>query len=100
MKPILDTVKNVLPWHIKIAVKILLSRLPISYRSWNTLGIFSHGAMADARYVLSVFGRHYRVFAESKQLDPTYACLELGPGDTVASALIAAAFSTNFNIAC
>jgi Methyltransferase domain len=78
------------PWRAKIAVKMVLSRLPIGYDAWRRLSIFRHGAMDDAEYALGVFQRHFK---ESSLSGTTgFVALELGPGDSVGSAMIASAY--------
>jgi SAM-dependent methyltransferase len=78
------------PWRAKIAAKIVLSRLPIRYDAWRRLSIFRHGAMDDAEYALAVFQRHFK---ESSLGGSTgFVALELGPGDSVGSAMIANAY--------
>lgn len=77
-------------WPLKIAAKIGLSRLPIDYRVWQSLGLFRFGRMDNASYALRIFHLHAdRVFPEG--LPEGFIALELGPGDSIASALIACA---------
>jgi hypothetical protein len=73
-----------------MGAKVVLSRLPISYERWRKLGAFRHGAMIDGSYAKSVFTRHYARVAAS--LAPRFAVLELGPGDSLSTAVIASAF--------
>ncbi len=77
-----------MPWWLKIAVKIALSRLPVPYAFWKRFGIFDHGTMDDGAYAFGVFSRHF----EMARPGPDFHCLELGPGDSVATALVARAF--------
>lgn len=79
-----------IPWWTKLGAKLVLSRLPLGYTIWQRLGCFRHGAMDDAAYAMRVFDTH----VERARLTGTLAgrtILELGPGDSVASAVIAAA---------
>ncbi len=77
-----------IPWQLKIFTKIVLSRLPLSYRFWNGIGIFKHGKMCDPVYALEVFKKHYdRVEFTNK--DRNFVAMELGPGDSLYSAIIA-----------
>jgi hypothetical protein len=76
------------PWWLKISAKIVLSRLPVSYERWRGLGVFKHGAMLDPMYAVTVFDRHFQEAAAS--LPKGFTLLELGPGDSLATALIAA----------
>ena len=47
--------------------------------------------MNQADYVISVFRRHY----DAAQPPPGFACLELGPGDSLASVLVSKAFGAS-----
>jgi hypothetical protein len=78
-----------LPWWLKITAKVVLSQLPVSYEQWRGVGLFKHGAMLDAGYAVEVFNRHFQSAAPS--LPQGFAVLELGPGDSLATAVIAAA---------
>jgi methyltransferase family protein len=78
-----------MPWWMKIGAKMVLSRLPVSYDRWRSIGLFKHGAMQRPQYALDVFARHFehaRPF-----LADGFTALELGPGDSLASAVIARA---------
>lgn len=77
-----------IPWWTKIAAKLILSRLPVDYRWWSRLGLFKHGAMEDFEYARQVFRLHY----ERCRPPPGFTGLELGPGDSLFSALIAKGF--------
>lgn len=78
-----------IPWWGKITGKIVLSRLPFGYGLWQKLGLFRHGYMDRVDYVQGVFGRHVDAASLRGQLrDKTV--LELGPGDSIATALLAA----------
>lgn len=81
------------PWQAKLAAKMVLSRLPVGYGIWRRLSVFRHGAMDDPAYALAVFERHF----SQSSLDGTrgFVALELGPGDSVGSALIAKAFGAS-----
>ena len=76
-----------LPWRLRIAAKMVLSRLPIDYGAWRRLSIFHHGDMDRPEYASNVFHRHYdRVLLPERP--EGVVGLELGPGDSLASALI------------
>lgn len=83
------TLKRIMPWWAKIAAKLVLARLPLGGRAWQTLGLFAPGEMRDPAYALSVFERHYRAAGAPA---PGFTFLELGPGDSLASAVVGAAF--------
>ncbi|XOV82861.1 MAG: methyltransferase domain-containing protein [bacterium] len=80
--------KQWVPWWARIVAKLALSRLPVGYHSFASRGIFRHGHMDSPAYALRIIQQHLQ------HLDPTrsaqgYVALELGPGDSVGSALIA-----------
>jgi SAM-dependent methyltransferase len=79
-----------IPWWVKISAKLILSRLPFGYAVWQRLGLFRHGQMDTSEYAIRVFNSHVEKTGLTNQLhDKTI--LELGPGDSVATAIIAAA---------
>ncbi len=80
--------KRALPWWAKIAAKLILARLPITKHTWQRLGLFSPGGMLDADYAIEVFDSHY---LRAKGLRPGFSYLELGPGDSLATAIVARA---------
>lgn len=75
-------------WQAKIAAKIVLARVPVPRRLLNQLGVFRHGYNSQAEYALDTFEHHYN------QVRPTagFRCLEMGPGDSLASAVFTPAF--------
>jgi SAM-dependent methyltransferase len=80
---------SVIPWWVKIGVKFFLSRLPFGYDVWQKLGLFRHGSMDNSGYVRDVFNQHIaRAGLDGSLAGKTI--LELGPGDGVATALLAA----------
>jgi len=76
-----------IPWYAKIGAKLVLSRIPLPYKLWKSLGIFGHGPMQQSDYAQQVFKSHFA--AGSLRLG--FCCLELGPGDSLLSALFARA---------
>jgi len=74
-------------WRIKIIVKILLSKLPIPYSAWKLLGLFKHGDMDSCEYAIKIFNLHFKR-AYSENVPKNLKILELGPGDSIASAII------------
>jgi SAM-dependent methyltransferase len=79
-----------IPWWGKIGAKIVLSRLPLGYGAWQRLGLFRHGAMDSRDYSLRVFQTHMEFAGVSGSLAGK-TVMELGPGDGVATAVLAAA---------
>ncbi|MDA9285232.1 class I SAM-dependent methyltransferase [Pseudomonadales bacterium] len=80
--------KNV-PWWAKILAKMILARLPLGYQMWQKLALFRHGDMDQYSYVEKVFNFHVARCGLTDALDGK-VILELGPGDSVASAIFAA----------
>jgi hypothetical protein len=80
--------KESVPWWAKIIGKITLSRVRLPYTFWHTLGLFRHGSMQDPDYALRVFMRHFE--AVQSYLPANFSLLELGPGDSLATALLGA----------
>lgn len=79
-----------IPWWTKIGAKLLLSRLPFGYSIWQRFGLFRHGSMDTSVYALDVFDVHMQKTGLTGQLQGK-TILELGPGDSIATAIIAAA---------
>lgn len=75
-------------WAIKVCAKLVLSRLPVSYATWKRLGLFQHGSMDSMEYAFNVFRHHLARAGVELPLAGQIVC-ELGPGDSLASALIA-----------
>jgi SAM-dependent methyltransferase len=80
--------KSLIPWPVKIASKLVLSRLPVPYSVWSRLNLFKHGYMLDAGYAERVFLTHFEQLDPARRA-PGFTCLELGPGDSLLSAVIA-----------
>lgn len=78
--------RTIMPWWARIAGKLVLSRLPFSGRIWQRLGLFSPGFMLDPDYAIAVFRRHYQ---RAGNPAPGFSYLELGPGDSLATAAVA-----------
>jgi SAM-dependent methyltransferase len=78
-----------IPWRAKIAAKLVLSRLPVGYGLWKRLGVFEHGRMHDPEYAAGVFSQHLQRLPGADASG--FVGLELGPGDSLFSAIIAKA---------
>ena len=81
-------------WRLKILVKTILSKLPLAYGFWCEIGLFRLGSMEQGEYALKIFNLHAER-AYSDGVPEGENCLELGPGDSIASALVANAFGVN-----
>lgn len=86
-----DRSRSLLPWQARLLGKLVLSRVPFSYRVWKRIGLFAHGEMEKPAYAYAVFKRHYDRAAFPGKAGG-FSALELGPGDSLFSALIAHAF--------
>ena len=82
------SLKDYIPWWGKITAKLLLARLPFSYEVLQKLDLLSLDGMAQPSYAYSVFKQHF----ERVRPREGFVSLELGPGDSVFSALISRAF--------
>lgn len=82
--------KNWIPWYVKIAAKLVLSRLPVGYSIWSKLNLFAHGSMHKPDYAYGVFRQHFERSCFSRK-DAGFVALEIGPGDSLLSAIVAAA---------
>jgi len=82
------SLRNLIPWQARILGKLLLSRVPSSYRFWQRLGLFRHGKMDDPAYAYGVFRSHYDQ-ANFVRKEKCFVTMELGPGDSLFSAQIA-----------
>ena len=78
-----------IPWWAKIGAKVILSRFPFGYSLWQKLGLFRHGKMDQLSYVQGVFDQHVGRAGLGNQLRGM-SILEFGPGDSIATAVIAA----------
>jgi SAM-dependent methyltransferase len=74
-------------WSFKIIAKLIIARLPVPYSFWRSLSLFRHGSMDSTDYPIKIFNLHSkRAFPDG--LPSNAVILELGPGDSVASALL------------
>lgn len=86
--------RKYVPWYIIIIAKIILARIPISYKNWSQLGFFKHGRMADPEYAIKIFLLHFEQ-TFSNNIPKNMVLLETGSGDSVASALCAYAIGAS-----
>jgi SAM-dependent methyltransferase len=93
----IDTLKRNIPWQAKLVAKIVLSRLPVPFSFWRRLVLFRHGSMQSGAYALDVFERHFKSSMISGGLIGK-TLLELGPGDGIASGLLASIFGADQTI--
>jgi methyltransferase family protein len=86
------SIRASIPWQFKIAAKIVLSRLPVSYRTWSKLRLFRHGCMDESQYAYDIFDKHFAHARALADRSRPFTLLELGPGDSLSSALLGKAF--------
>ncbi len=85
--------QNLIPWQLKIIAKLLLTSLNIRYAFWQKVGLFRHGAMDNVDYAMRVFYSHLdRAGLTTDQIN-SQTILEIGPGDSISTAIIAASYS-------
>lgn len=89
----LSALKARIPWRAKLAIKLIVGRFPMAYRTLHRLGLGVHGAMDDPAYVISVFQTHYS--RTQAALPEDFVALELGPGDSIGSAICAHAYGAS-----
>ena len=87
------SVKSLVPWWGKIAAKVVLSRLRVNYGRWRQWGLFVHGQMDRPAYAHGVVMSHLARVGWTS-LDGKVV-LELGPGDSLATAVIARALGAS-----
>jgi SAM-dependent methyltransferase len=76
-----------IPWYLKIPAKIALSRLPVRYDRWRSLNLFRAGQMDNPETALEVFRMHSEAAGFGGRKG--YTVLEIGPGDSLLTALFA-----------
>jgi SAM-dependent methyltransferase len=86
-----------IPWWGKLIAKLFLSKLPFGYSVWQKLGLFRHGSMDSADYALHIFDERAKQAGVLHRLHGQ-SILELGPGDSIGSAIIAASIGAEATI--
>ena len=81
-------------WRLKIFCKILLSKFPFHYSIWKSFGLFKHGKMDSLEYPIKIFNLHIKK-AYPEIIPRNLTTLELGPGDSIASAIIGYAYGVS-----
>ncbi len=78
--------RNKLPWQLQMTAKIGVERLHLSYFLLKHMGLTLFGGMERPQYAYDTFANHFKS-APFNHKD--CVILELGPGDSLSSALIA-----------
>lgn len=94
MKVNLSMVARRVPWWAKLTAKVILARMPVNYRLWKRLGLFEAGRMEDPAYAFGVFKKHFDSVSFTRK-EVGFTGLDLGPGDSLSSALIARAYGAS-----
>lgn len=82
------SIKEIMPWWLKVGSKIVIYRLPIGDKFWKSIGFFQHDQMEVPEYAYQSFQQHFQRVSQIKHLKPGFTSLELGPGNSLFSALI------------
>ncbi len=83
-----------MPWWLRVAAKIVLARLPVGYSFWKRLGLFEHGDMNQPARALETYLMHAKAASlptSPQSVAEDFNVLELGPGDSVFTAMVARA---------
>jgi len=91
--------RKYLPWWARIGAKLLLSNLPIPYYWWRKLSLFRHGDMNVPEPAIEKFRHHFDLANSARPLPAEFTALELGPGDSALSVLIARTWGASAAIA-
>jgi SAM-dependent methyltransferase len=75
-------------------LKLGAARARLDYAFLHRFGLTRHGGMEKPGWAMEVFERHYRC-VEFHRRSAGFCCLELGPGDSLFTALIARAFGAS-----
>lgn len=94
---LIPAIRQRVPWWLRIGLKIVLARLPIPYSVWKRLRLFEHGEMDKPQRALNGFieySRIGRILRDQTGIPTVFAAtdlvvLELGPGDSLFTAIIA-----------
>jgi hypothetical protein len=96
----MSKIRKAIPWWVRIGAKLLLARLPIGYSLWKQLRLFEHGSMDEPTRALETFLAHARtagilderdvnIRLKPEHLRAEFTVLEVGPGDSLFTAMIA-----------
>ena len=83
-----ERVRSAIPWWAKLAVKLAIARLPVHYTVARSLALAKHGGMDRPAWAYKIF-RQYFDNTDFPAKAGGFTLLEMGPGDSLFSALIA-----------
>lgn len=78
------------PWFVKLPAKVTLTYIPGGRPLARKLGVFNWGPMLTADYAIESFDTHAGRVLDSTRREG-FTCLEVGPGESVSSAVVACA---------
>jgi len=96
VKKAVSHIKQKIPWWLKMTVKLSLALIPYKHHIFRSVGLYRHGAMDNADYAHCVYQKHYSMV--SQYLPNAPVVLELGPGNSVVSALYARSYGASRTI--
>lgn len=79
------------PWWAKAAVKLAVAHVPRAGHVLRAAALARHGAMEDPRWAYDTFRRHFDRAEFPAKAGGGFRVLELGPGDSLFSAVVARA---------
>lgn len=82
----MQKLRKAIPWYAKFGIKLVRGSLPINYSFFAKLGFFRHGKMDDPKSAVEIFQRH---FSDQDLPKRSFVFLEMGPGDSLFSGIIA-----------
>ena len=85
-----ERIRSSVPWWAKCALKLALVPVPVGYAVLRALSLARHGGMTRPAFAYDVFRRHFDD-ADFRRKSGGFTMLELGPGDSLAMAVIASA---------
>ena len=83
-----SALRNRIPWWSKVVCKLLLVAIPVRHPTLRKLGLTRHGDMETPEWAYAIFGQHFDV-SKTGCMPQGFTVLELGPGDSVFTALMA-----------
>jgi SAM-dependent methyltransferase len=87
-----ESLKQSVPWYVKIPLKCAISRLPFGERFWQRINLFRAGAMDNPETALDTL-KFFLHLVDLTDLSGK-TVLELGPGNSLLTAFFAASLGT------
>lgn len=86
-----ESIRRVTPWWAKTALKLAFVKVPLPYNVLRRAALARHGGMEKPGWAFDAFHRHFDHVDFHRKGSGGFSVLELGPGDSLFSALIARA---------